>query len=75
MRARRSLRMILHAVNWFGLVAKPFHRLVIQVDPGHCDVGGQRLCIHRESVILRGDFNLPGFQIFHRLISAAMAKF
>jgi hypothetical protein len=40
----------------------------------HRHIGRQRFRVHREAVILRGDFHLAGFQIFHRLVAATMAE-
>ena len=36
---------------------------------------GQRFGINAEAVILRGDFDLIGEQIFHRMIRAMVAEF
>ena len=37
--------------------------------------GGSDFGVHRETVILRRDFDPAGFQILHRLVAAAMAEF
>ena len=34
----------------------------------------QRIRVHREAVILRGDFHLPGFQIQDGMIAAVVAE-
>ena len=74
MRPGRSFRMILHAKNRLRLMPHAFHRLIVEIDPIHLHVARQRLGIDREPMILRRDFNLAGFQIFHRLIAAAMTE-
>jgi hypothetical protein len=35
----------------------------------------ERVYIDAEAVVLRGDFDLSGFEIFNGVISAAMAEF
>ena len=66
--------MVLHAIDGLGLVAQPFHRLIVKVNAIDFDFRGQGIRIHGKPVILGCDLDPPGFQIFHRLIAAAMAK-
>jgi hypothetical protein len=56
-------------------VTHSFDCAVVQVDVRHFNLGGERLRIHGETVILRGDRHFASAQIFDRLIRAAMAKF
>ena len=74
MRPGRSFGMILHAEDRQFLVTHSFDCAVVQVDVSHFNLGGERLRIHGEPVILRGDRHFAGAQIFDRLIRAAMAE-
>ena len=74
-RAGCGFGMILHAKDRQFLVTHSFDCAVVQVDMGHFNFGRERLRIHGETVILRGDRHFAGTQIFDRLIRAAMAKF
>jgi hypothetical protein len=75
MRPGRSFGMILHTEDRQFLVTHSFDCAVVQVDVSHFNLGGERLRIHGETVILRGDRHFASAQIFDRLIRAAMAKF
>ena len=74
MRAGRSFRMVLHAEDWQLLVAHSLHRAVIQIDVRYLYIGGERLRVHSESVILRSDGHFAGVQILYRLVGPAMAE-
>ena len=74
-RAGRSLRMILHAKDRFGSVAKAFHRLVVQVDTRNHDFRWQRSGVHRKAMVLRSDFHAARLQVFDRLVAAPMTEF
>src|SRR5947207_14114884 len=67
--------MVLHTKNRFGFVAHAFDGLIIEIDAIDRNAGGQRLWIHCEALILGSDLDLARFEIFHRLIAAAMAEF
>ena len=67
--------MILDAEDGFGFVPHAFDGLIVEINPIHDDIAGQRFGIDRESVILGSDFNLPGFQILDRMVGTAMAEF
>src|SRR5437764_10069371 len=75
MRSGRSFGMILHTENRQFLVTHSFDCAVVQVDVGYFNLGGERLRIHRETMILRGDRHFASMQIFDRLIRAAMTEF
>ena len=55
MRAGRSFGMILHTEDRQFLVAHSFDGAVVQVDVGYFNLGGKRLRIDSEPVILRSD--------------------
>src|SRR6266853_6418140 len=74
-RARRSFRVILHAKHRFGFVAQALDGLVVKVDALHCNVHRQRLGVHCESVVLRGNLYSSRAEVLDRLIAAAMAEF
>lgn len=68
--------MILHAKERQILVTHAFVGMVVQVEVRHFDIARwQRFRIHAESVILRGDFDLIGQQILHRVIRAVVPEF
>src|SRR6266478_1603544 len=75
MRAGRSFGMVLHAEDRQLLVAHSLHCAVIQIDVRYLYIGGERLRVRRESVILCSDGHFAGVQILYRLVSAAMAEF
>src|SRR5678815_3313770 len=75
MRPGRSFRMILHTEDWQFLVTHSFDCAVVQVDVRHFNLGGERLRIHGETVILRGDRHFARAQIFDRLIRAATVSY
>ena len=75
MRAGRGFGVILHAENRQFAMAHAFDRAVIQIDMRHFDLGRERIRIDRKSVILRRDRHSSGFQIFNRLVAAAMSEF
>lgn len=53
-----------------------FQGVVIQIDMGDLHISViQRFGIHCKSMILGSDFNLSGFEIFHWLVSTAVAEF
>ena len=52
MRSGRCLRMILHTKHRLGLMAKPFHRLVVQINPVYRYVAWQRIGINGEPMVL-----------------------
>ena len=59
MRPGRGFGMILHAEDRQFLVTHSFDCAVVQVDVSHFNLGGERLRIHGEAVILRGDRHFP----------------
>ncbi len=56
-------------------VAEAFQRLVVQVHVRQFDVVGvERIRVHREAVVVRGDLDLVGDLVQHRMIGAAVAE-
>ncbi len=57
-------------------MAESFQRVVVEIDVRGLDLFGiQAVDVHGKSVILGGDFHLPGSQILDRLVAAAVAEF
>ena len=57
-------------------MAHAFVGVVVQIHVRDFDVAGrQRIRVHAEAVILRGDFHVARQQILHRMIRAVMAEF
>jgi len=74
-RAGAGLGVVLDAEDGKRFVAEAFDGLVVEVDVRHhAAVGFQGFAIDREAVILAGDFDPAGVEIFDRLIAAAMAE-
>lgn len=68
--------MVLNAEERELSVLKSFNSIIIQVDVRQLDFRFvHRLPVDRETVILRGDFNFAGVEIFHRMVRAAMTEF
>ncbi len=67
--------MVLHAENALAPVTETFQRLIVQVDMRDFDiVHVQRIRIHRETVIVRGNLHSLGQLIEHRVIRATMPE-
>ena len=76
MRSRRRFRMILHRKYREFLVFHPLARVVVQIHMRHDDIFiGKRVHIDGETVILRGDVDTTGMQVFYGLVAAVMAEF
>ena len=75
-RPGRSFGMILHAEKRQRAVAHALVGVVVQIHVRDFDVARrQRIGVDAETVILRGDFDLAGQQIFYRMIRTVMAEF
>src|ERR1035438_803333 len=75
-RAGRGFGMILHAEDGLLAVAEAFEGLVVEIDVGDFDVVEvERIRVHGEAVIVRGDLDAAGELIAHRMVSAAMSEF
>jgi catechol-2,3-dioxygenase len=66
--------VVLHAKDWGIGGPQSFYRLVIQIDVGDLDIGGQAIGVDGEPVILARDGDASGPQVFDRLVAAAVAK-
>src|SRR6185503_16767797 len=66
--------VILDGVDGKAAMPEAFDRVVVQVDVRNFTIGGQRVGIDREAVVLRGDLDTSGRQILHRLVSTVMPK-
>ena len=74
-RTRRGFRVILHAEHRLAAVAEAFQRLVVQIHVRDFDVARvERIRIHREAVIVRGDLDALRQLVDHRMIGAAMPE-
>ena len=67
--------MVLHTKYRFGAMFQSFDGLIVEINAIHLHLTREGLVIHCKSMILGSDFDLTGFQIFHRLIGTAVAKF
>src|ERR1700675_3556707 len=70
-----SFRMILHREDREARMSHPLYGSVIEVDVCELDVfvrdAGN---VHGKAVVLRGDLDLPGCQVFDGLVAAMVAK-
>src|ERR1035438_5024585 len=67
--------MVLHAEDRLLAVAEAFESPVVQIDVGDFDVVEiERIRVHREAVIVRGDFDAAGELMAHRMVGAAMSE-
>ena len=74
-RTGRGFGVVLHAEHRVVAVAEAFERLVVEIDVGDFDVVEvERIGVHREAVIVRGDLDLLGDFVEHRMIGAAMSE-
>jgi len=68
--------MVLHAEERQCFVPESFDGLIVEI---HMRYDGavffETFAIHRESVVLAGDFDPAGVEILNGLISTAMAEF
>ena len=66
--------MILDSECGFFPVPDSFHGVIVQVDMGDFQTGRKPVGIQREIMVLAGDFDLSGQQIFYRMIAAVMPE-
>ena len=67
--------MVLHAEHRVTAVPEAFERFIVQIHVREVDVGRiQRIAIHREPVIVRGDLDPLRDLVQHRMIGAAVAE-
>ena len=75
MRSGGRFGMILHGEHRQRFVAKAGDGVVVEVYVRYLDIGGQRIGVDREAVIMGGDLDLAGSQVFYWLVAAAVAEF
>ena len=73
-RSGPSFGVILDRIDRQARVPETFDSVVIQIDMRDLAIGRERISIHREAVILRGDFDAPRGQVLHGLIASVMPK-
>src|SRR5262249_33157071 len=73
LRTRRSLGMVLHAEHRPILHLEPAIGTVEQRDVSLLDIRRQAVAVHGEAVIHRGDLDLAGGEVLHRVVRAVMA--
>src|ERR1035437_7500006 len=74
-RAGRGFGMVLHTEYRLAAVAEAFERPIVQIDVGDFDLAQvERIRVHGEPVIVRGDLDAPGEFIAHRMVGAAMSE-
>ena len=74
-RAGGGFGMVLDAVDGLGFMAHALDGLVVEVDAVDGDVAGQAVSVDGEPVILGGDFDFAGFEVFDGLIGATVTEF
>jgi len=74
MGAGRGFRMVLDAEDGMTTMSHPFQRPIVEIDMSDFHIPWQRFSVDRKTMVLRGDRNLSGSQIFYRLISPTMTK-
>ena len=75
LRAGRTFGMVLHAEHFGCLVPYALYRVIQQIDVRDLQPRVLKaLFVYGIAVVLRGDLNFPCFQIFNRVISAAVAE-
>src|SRR5688500_5071554 len=76
MRARSSFGVVLHSHQGFATVPESFQGPVVQICVCELNLAGlERIGINRESVVLRGDLNASGPNLFDGMIPAVMPEF
>ena len=66
--------MILYGENRQVTVGQPFDGLVIQIEMRYFCRPFQRVGIHGEAMVLRGNLHFAGSPIDHGLVAAVMAE-
>src|SRR6185436_4670045 len=74
MRTGARLRMALEAESRLVGAFEPLQAAVEQRNVRDPDVCWQRVCVHREAMVLAGDHHPPAVQVLHRMVGAVVAK-
>ena len=72
--ARGGFRVVLDGEDGGVAVAEAFDGLVVEIDVGDLDVGGEGIGVDGEAVVLAGDGDLAGAEVFDGLVAAAVAE-
>ena len=74
MRTRGCFGMILNAKDRQDFVFDACNSVIVNIDVRNYNVRGQGCLINRKTVVMSGNLNPFGFQVFYRLVTAAVAK-
>ena len=74
MRSGRSLRMVLHREKRHPGPLQSFNSVVVEIPMRKFSARPRRFVIDRETMILRGDLDLPRLQIHHRMVGPMMTE-
>ena len=66
--------VVLDGEDWGVAVAEAFDGLVVEIDVGDLDVGWEGVGVDGEAVVLAGDGDLAGAEVFDGLVAAAVAE-
>jgi len=69
-----GFRVVLDGEDRGVAVAEAFDGLVIEIDVGDLDVGGEGVGVDGEAVVLAGDGDRAGAEVFDGLVAAAVAE-
>src|SRR5260370_23037032 len=73
-RSGRGFGMVLHAEYRLAAVAETLQRLIVQIDVGDFDLTQiERIGVHGEPLIVRGDLDAASDFVAHRMVGAAMS--
>ena len=72
--AGRSFRVILHTERLQLSMTQTRDRIVVQIEMRYLAAAELALGRNGESMVVRGDFDLAGLKILHRLIAATMTE-
>lgn len=67
--------MVLHAEDGEFAVAETFDGAIVEIDVADFEVGREGVGIDRKTVVLAGDVDFAGAEVFDGLVAAAMAEF
>src|SRR5260370_18480470 len=74
-RTGRGFGMVLHTEYRLAAMAETLQRLIVQIDVGDFDLAQiERIRVHGEPVIVRGDLDAAGEFVAHRMDGAAMSE-
>src|SRR5438309_704381 len=74
-RTEGGFGMALYSEDREFFMAETFYGLIVEVQVRQFAAIGHRIPFYAKAMILGCDFDLPCFEIFHRMICAAMSEF